>query len=51
YEETAASIQSRETAAEQRKVMRGAMAPRPDRRPDKKQRRDILKQKSHLSES
>ncbi|WP_062270184.1 ribosome-associated heat shock protein Hsp15 [Endozoicomonas arenosclerae] len=50
YEETAASLESREKAAEQRKAMRGTMAPRPDRRPDKKQRRDILKQKSHLGE-
>ncbi|WP_257291161.1 ribosome-associated heat shock protein Hsp15 [Endozoicomonas sp. ONNA1] len=50
YEETAASIQSREVAAEQRKALRGAVAPRPDRRPDKKQRRDILRQKSSLAD-
>lgn len=50
YEETAASIQSREVAAEQRKSTRGAVAPRPDRRPDKKQRRDILRQKSSLAD-
>lgn len=47
YEETSESIQAREASAEQRKAMRGA-APRPERRPDKKQRRDLLKQKSHF---
>ncbi|WP_252177609.1 ribosome-associated heat shock protein Hsp15 [Endozoicomonas sp. 4G] len=50
YEETPDSIQSREASAEQRKAMRGVMTPRPDRRPDKKQRRDILRQKSNLAD-
>ncbi|KEI73436.1 ribosome-associated heat shock protein Hsp15 [Endozoicomonas elysicola] len=45
YEETAESIQAREEAAENRKALRGAM-PRPDHRPDKKQRRELLKHKS-----
>jgi ribosome-associated heat shock protein Hsp15 len=47
YEETSESIQARETSAEQRKAMRGA-TPRPERRPDKKQRRDIMKQKTYF---
>ncbi len=45
YEETVESIQAREEAAENRKALRGAM-PRPDHRPDKKQRRELLKHKS-----
>ena len=45
YEETANSIARREASAEQRKTLRGA-TPRPERRPDKKQRRDIMKQKA-----
>lgn len=45
YEETANSIARREASAEQRKALRGA-TPRPERRPDKKQRRDIMKQKA-----
>ena len=44
YEETAHSLAQREANAEQRKALRGA-TPRPERRPDKKQRRDIMKQK------
>ena len=45
YEETSESIALRETNAEQRKALRGA-TPRPERRPDKKQRRDIMRHKS-----
>lgn len=45
YEETTDSVTLRETNAEQRRALRGA-TPRPERRPDKKQRRDIMKQKS-----
>ncbi len=45
YEETAESIQAREDAAENRKALRGAM-PRPDHRPDKKQRRELLRHKT-----
>ncbi|AMO58746.1 tRNA synthetase RNA-binding protein [Endozoicomonas montiporae] len=45
YEETSNSIARREASAEQRKALRGA-TPRPERRPDKKQRRDIMKQKA-----
>lgn len=45
YEETAESIAARELAAEQRKT-HSFSAPRPDKRPDKKQRRDLLKHKS-----
>ena len=45
YEETTDSIARREASAEQRKALRGA-TPRPERRPDKKQRRDIMKQKA-----
>ena len=46
YEETAESIKAREEAAENRKALRGA-TPRPERRPDKKQRRNIMR---HLSD-
>lgn len=45
YEETAESLQAREEAAENRKALGGAM-PRPAHRPDKKQRREILKHKA-----
>ena len=45
YEETPESLQAREEAAANRKALRGAM-PRPDHRPDKKQRREILKHKA-----
>ncbi|MFK0570637.1 ribosome-associated heat shock protein Hsp15 [Endozoicomonas sp.] len=45
YEETPESIQAREEAAENRKALRGAM-PRPDHRPDKKQRRELMKHKA-----
>ena len=45
YEETVESIKAREMSAEQRKALRGA-TPRPEKRPDKKQRRDIMKHKS-----
>ncbi|MRI35109.1 RNA-binding protein [Endozoicomonas sp. OPT23] len=45
YEETADSIKAREMSAEQRRSLRGA-TPRPEKRPDKKQRRDIMKHKS-----
>jgi len=45
YEETTESIQAREDAAAQRKVMKGSSA-RPDQRPDKKQRREILRHKA-----
>jgi ribosome-associated heat shock protein Hsp15 len=41
YTETAASIQKREANAMQRKL--NAHNPSPDKRPDKKQRRDIIK--------
>lgn len=41
YTETAASIQKREAHAMQRKL--NAHNPSPDKRPDKKQRRDIIK--------
>ena len=47
YEETPESINAREASAEQRKAMRGA-TPRPERRPDKKQRRDIMRHKADL---
>ena len=47
YEETQASIETREAHAEQRKQLRGA-TPRPEKRPDKKQRREILKHKAEL---
>lgn len=45
YEETTESIQAREESAENRKALRGAM-PRPDHRPDKKQRRELLRHKA-----
>ncbi len=45
YEETPESLEAREEAAANRKALRGAM-PRPDHRPDKKQRRAILKHKA-----
>ena len=45
YKETEESLKAREDAAENRKALRGAM-PRPDHRPDKKQRREILKHKA-----
>ena len=45
YEETSDSIKAREEAAENRKALRGA-TPRPDHRPDKKQRRDIMRHKA-----
>jgi ribosome-associated heat shock protein Hsp15 len=41
YEETAESIKKREQHTELRKL--NALNPSPDRRPDKKQRRDIIK--------
>lgn len=41
YQETQASIEQREEQALQRKMM--AHNPSPERRPDKKQRRDIIK--------
>lgn len=44
YEETPESIQARADAAENRKALRGA-TPRPEHRPDKKQRREIMKHK------
>lgn len=47
YEETPESIKARENAAEDRKALRGA-TPRPERRPDKKQRRDIMKQQANF---
>ncbi|WP_299730251.1 S4 domain-containing protein [uncultured Endozoicomonas sp.] len=45
YAETEESIKAREKAAENRKALRGA-TPRPDHRPDKKQRREIMKHKA-----
>lgn len=45
YEETAASRARREERALQRKLLRRS-APHPDRRPDKKQRRQIIRFKS-----
>lgn len=45
YEETTESIQAREAAAAQRKVMKGSSTS-PNRRPDKKQRREILRHKA-----
>ena len=45
YEETAQSLQAREESAAQRKALRGAQ-PRPEGRPDKKQRRELLKHKA-----
>ena len=46
YEETAESIKTREAAAAQRKVMKDSLA-KPVQRPDKKQRREILKHKAN----
>lgn len=45
YEETAESLAAREQAAEDRKLLRNSV-PRPDRRPDKKQRRELLRHKA-----
>ena len=45
YEETTQSLQAREAAAAQRKALRGAQ-PKPEQRPDKKQRRELLKHKA-----
>lgn len=47
YEETAESIRAREAATENRKALRGA-TPRPEHRPDKKQRRDIMRHKANF---
>lgn len=47
YEETVESIKAREMSAEQRKALRGA-TPRPEKRPDKKQRRDLMKHQQQL---
>lgn len=44
YQETAASLTQREQQAQMRKL--NSHNPHPDKRPDKKQRRDILKFKS-----
>lgn len=49
YQETEDSIKRRENEAEQRKL-NAATAPHPDKRPDKKQRRDLLKIKHLQSE-
>lgn len=49
YEETAESIEKREKMALARK-MNALTMPHPDRRPDKKERRDLLKFKSGGSE-
>ncbi|MBD8514842.1 ribosome-associated heat shock protein Hsp15 [Photobacterium sp. WH77] len=45
YQETAASLTQREQQAQMRKL--NSHNPHPDKRPDKKQRRDILKFKSN----
>ena len=45
YEETAESLAAREQAAEDRKLLRDSV-PRPDQRPDKKQRRELLRHKA-----
>lgn len=45
YRETPESTRAREEAAASRKALRGAL-PRPDHRPDKKQRRELIKHKS-----
>ena len=47
YEETPESIARRKADTEQRKALRGA-TPRPERRPDKKQRREIMRHKSNF---
>ena len=49
YEETAESIEKREKMAQARKLNALPM-PHPDRRPDKKERRDLMKFKSGGSE-
>ncbi|WPG20656.1 ribosome-associated heat shock protein Hsp15 [Kosakonia cowanii] len=49
YEETAESIEKREKMAQTRKLNALTM-PHPDRRPDKKERRDLMKFKSGGSE-
>lgn len=49
YEETAESIEKREKMAQARKLNTLTM-PHPDRRPDKKERRDLMKFKSGGSE-
>jgi ribosome-associated heat shock protein Hsp15 len=49
YEETAESIEKREKMAQARKLNALTM-PHPDRRPDKKERRDLMKFKSGGSE-
>ncbi|CAH0532334.1 Heat shock protein 15 [Vibrio stylophorae] len=48
YQETVQSIKKRAENAELRKL-NAQHAPAPDRRPDKKQRRDIMKLKDNLS--
>lgn len=45
YKETEESIQKREKNAIARKI-NGALAPHPEKRPDKKQRRDLLRVKN-----
>ncbi|MCE0557363.1 MULTISPECIES: ribosome-associated heat shock protein Hsp15 [unclassified Motilimonas] len=50
YEETEASIALRAQHAELRKLS-ALHAPHPDRRPDKKQRRELIKVKSQRSEN
>ncbi|MCE2573537.1 ribosome-associated heat shock protein Hsp15 [Motilimonas eburnea] len=49
YQETSASVALREQHAELRKLS-ALHAPHPDRRPDKKQRRELLKVKSQRSD-
>lgn len=49
YEETEASITKREEHARQRKTMNAAAAS-PDHRPNKKQRRDLIRLKSHTND-
>ena len=49
YEETAESIARREQHAQQRKAM-NLLAQAPDHRPNKKERRDLLRFKTHHSE-
>ena len=48
YEETPESLQAREKSEANRKALKGAM-PRPECRPNKKQRREILKHKTGYS--
>ena len=45
YEETAESLAAREQASEERKLLRNSV-PRPEQRPDKKQRRELLRHKA-----